>query len=212
MNLLFSHRGRPLFRQYINDSLIPILCRKGNLPSQDVRGPITSHRARATIASQLFNARQPMSLSDLQQWLGHASPTSTQHYVAVTPTKLARSFRDAGYFERNVRAIDVLIDRDAVRSKNDEPWRYYDLGHGLCSYDFFDQCPHRMACARCDFYLPKKSTQAQLLESKRNLLRVIQEIPLTENERAAVDGDLEALEQLQAKLKTMPPPHKPPEA
>jgi hypothetical protein len=29
------------------------------------------------------------------------------------------------------------------------------LGHGFCTYTFFEQCPHRMACARCDFY-PRK--------------------------------------------------------
>jgi hypothetical protein len=22
-----------------------------------------------------------------------------------------------------------------------------EVGHGLCSYTFFEQCPHRMACA-----------------------------------------------------------------
>ncbi len=25
-----------------------------------------------------------------------------------------------------------------------EPWRFYDLGHAYCTYDFFDQRPHRM--------------------------------------------------------------------
>src|SRR3712207_7516304 len=47
-------------------------------------------------------------------------------------------------------------------------WKHYDLGHGYCTYDFFDQCPHRMACARCDFYLPKDSAKAQMLEGKRS--------------------------------------------
>jgi hypothetical protein len=46
-----------------------------------------------------------------------------------------------------------------------EPWKFYDLGHGYCAYDFFEQCPHRMACAKCTFYMPKSSSQAQLLES-----------------------------------------------
>jgi integrase/recombinase XerD len=41
-------------------------------------------------------------------------------------------------------------------------WHYYDLGHGYCTYNCFEQCPHRMACARCDFYLPKASSRAQL--------------------------------------------------
>ena len=56
-----------------------------------------------------------------------------------------------GDFERNVRTIEVLIDRDAVASRaaaSGERWQYYDLGHGFCSYTFFEQCPHRMACAR----------------------------------------------------------------
>ena len=61
-----------------------------------------------------------------------------------------------------------------------EPWKFYDLGHGYCTYDFFEQCPHRMACAKCDFYMPKDSTAALLLEGKEHLLRLLQEIPLGE--------------------------------
>ena len=51
----------------------------------------------------------------------------------------------------------------------------------------FEQCPHRMACAKCSFYLPKGSTEAQLLEGKINLLKMRQEIPLQPAELAAVD-------------------------
>ena len=40
---------------------------------------LTSHRARSTIASQLANARDPMSLFELMEWLGHKSPQSTVH-------------------------------------------------------------------------------------------------------------------------------------
>lgn len=211
-HFLFCHRARPLRREYINLSLIPMLCRKANVPMEDARGPITSHRARATIASQLFNAREPMSLSELQAWLGHRSPATTQNYVALEPTKLAKAYADAGYFARNVRAIEVLIDQDAVKSAAaacGEPWRYYDLGHGLCSYEFFEQCPHRMACPRCDFYQPKDSSRGQLLEAKSNLLRLLQEVPLTEEERAAVDGDLIALDRLVVWLADQPTPSGP---
>jgi len=209
VHFLFCHRARPLRREYINLSLIPMLCRKANVPMEDARGPITSHRARATIASQLFNSREPMSLSELQAWLGHRSPATTQNYVTLEPTKLAKAYADAGYFARNVRAIEVLIDQDAVKSAAaacGEPWRYYDLGHGLCSYEFFEQCPHRMACPRCDFYKPKESSWGQLLEAKSNLLRLLQEVPLAEEERAAVDGDLAALERLAARLAGQPTP------
>jgi len=44
-----------------------------------------------------------------------------------------------------------------------------------------------MACARCDFYLPKPSGEAQLPEAKDGLQQMLVQIPLTEDERAAVD-------------------------
>jgi hypothetical protein len=96
------------------------------------------------------------------------------------------------------RAIEVLIDRDIVLNGTaaSAPWKYYDLGHGFCSYDFFDQCPHRMACAKCGFYIAKGSTRAQLLEGKANLQRMRQEIPLSDVEISAVEDGLEALGKL----------------
>ena len=117
----------------------------------------------------------------------------------------------AGYFQRNLRAIEVLIDQDALKQAvtDGEPWRYYDLGHGLCTYEFFEQCAHRMACARCDFYRPRQSSLAQLLDAKDNILRFVQQIPLTEDERAAVDGDLNAIDRLTQRLADRPTPSRP---
>jgi integrase len=207
VRFLFSYRARTIPRDYLNQRLIPLLCGKAGIPCCDARGPISSHRARSTIASQLFNARQPMSLSELQAWLGHRSPATTQHYVAFTPTRLARAYTEADYFKRNLRMMDVLIDQDAIKSgATDAPWRYYDLGHGLCSYEFFDQCPHRMACARCDFYIPKQSSRADLLTSKSGMVHMLQEMPLTDEERKAVDGDAAAIDQLLERLSDKPAP------
>jgi hypothetical protein len=209
VQFLFCYRGYRVGKTYINDTLIPMLCRKCGMAEHDARGDITSHRARSTIATQLFNAREPLSLFELQEWLGHRSPASTQHYAKITPTKLAKSYEKAGYFGRNVRTIEVLIDQDVVKSGAaavGEPWRFYDLGHGYCLYEFFDQCPHRMACAKCAFYRPKGSTQAQLLEGKANLLYMLQEIPLSDEERAAVEDGIEAMEKLCQQLADVPTP------
>ena len=107
--MLLAYRGAQVGEKYINRVLIPLLCRKAGLPREDVRGSITGHRARATIASQLYNAKDPMGFFDLQAWLGHSSPQSTQHYVQVTPTRLAKAYTDAGYFARNVRASEVVL-------------------------------------------------------------------------------------------------------
>lgn len=185
-----------------------MLCRKAGVPGEDARGAITSHRARSTIASQLYNAREPLDLSELQAWLGHRSPASTRHYTKISPTRLAKSYEDAGYFARNLRAVEVLIDQDAVRNgpAAGEAWKHYDLGHGYCSYDFFDQCRHRMACAKCSFYIPKESSRAQILEGKANLLRLRQEIPLNDDELRAVDDGIAAHDALVEKLADVPAP------
>ncbi len=179
------------------------------MPTADARGNITSHRARSTIASQLYNAKEPMTLFELQAWLNHRSPETTQHYAKITPNTLAKAYHDAGYFARNVRTIEVLLDCDAVTSgaaATGAPWQHYDLGHGWCTYTFFEQCPHRMACARCDFYTPKGSAKAQLLEANDNLQRILASVPLTDDERAAVDDNQTALNALLGRLTDIPTP------
>lgn len=184
-----------------------MLCRKAGVLAADVRGNITSHRARSTIASQLYNAKEPMTLLELQAWLGHRSPQSTQYYAKITPNTLSKAYSEAGYFERNVRTIEVLVDRDAITTgaaAGGEPWQYFGLGHGWCTYTFFEQCQHRMACARCDFYTPKGSSKGQLLEAKENLQKMLAAIPLTDDERAAVDDGKAALDQLLERLTDVP--------
>lgn len=209
VHFLFSFRGKSLSSGYINKRLIPILRQKANVPESDARGVITSHRGRATIANQLFNAKEPVSLFELQEWLGHKSPTSTQYYAKVSPTKLAKKFNDAGYFERNIRTIEVLIDRDAVVSgaaARGEPWQYFDLGHGWCTHDYFVDCPHRMACPKCPFYVPKESSRGQFIEGEGNLQKMSQHIPMTEDERVAVEEGMDMFKNLCDRLANVPTP------
>ena len=66
-----------------------------------------------------------------------------------------------------------------------------------------------MACARCDFYTPKDSSKALLLEAKDNLQRMLTSIALTDDERAAVDDGQAALDQLLARLTDTPTPSSP---
>ncbi|MFK4041806.1 hypothetical protein ACI2LC_38900 [Nonomuraea wenchangensis] len=63
-----------------------------------------------------------------------------------------------------------------------------------------------MACAKCDFYTPKDSSKALLLEAKTNLQRMITAIPLTDDERAAVDDGQAALDKLLGQLADIPTP------
>ncbi len=71
VHFLFSCRGHRIGKTYLNHSIIPLLCHKSGIPLEDSRGKITSHRARATIASMLYNAKEPLDVFQIQKYLGH---------------------------------------------------------------------------------------------------------------------------------------------
>ncbi len=124
--------------------------------------------------------------------------------------RLTAAYRKADYFARNVRTIQVLIDRETILSgaaaDGEQPWKYYDLGEGYCTYDFFAKCPHRLACARCPFYLPKQSSAGQLLAVKDGVEQMLERLTLTDDERAALEGDRDALTVLANRLANVPTP------
>ena len=209
VDYLFVHRKQPLSQTFINRVLIPLLCRKMEIPESDSIGRITCSRARITIATQLANGKHPMSLIELQAWLGHKTMESTQHYIQTDLSKRIATFRKAEYFKNNLRRVQVLLDRDAVQSgaaTEGEPFLYYDLGHGYCTYDFFDQCPHRMACVRCSYYRPLEQMRQHWKEARTNLEYYLEEIPLTEAEQHVIEGDLEAVNELYEALANVPTP------
>lgn len=122
----------------------------------------------------------------------------------------AVSLRGADYFARNVRTIQVLIDRESIltgaAAGGEQPWKYYDLGEGYCSYDFLAKCPHRLACARCPFYVPKKSSRGQLLAVRDGIDQMLEQLDLTDDEREALEGDREAVASLAERLTDTPTP------
>jgi hypothetical protein len=207
---LFCVRGAQIGRAYLNETVLPALCRKAGIPETDSRGALTSHRARSTVATQLLNAPEPLSLADLREWLGHKHFSSTRHYAAILQRRLTAAYRKADYFARNVRTIQVLIDRESILSGaatgGEQPWKYYDLGDGYCTYDFFAKCQHRLACARCPFYLPKESSAGRLLEVKDGVDQMLERLTLTDDERAALEGDRDALAALAERLANVPTP------
>jgi hypothetical protein len=105
VDLLFAYRARRVAKTYINEAITPTRCAKASADRGCPR-QITSDRARTTIASQLDNAKEPMTLLELQAWLGHRSPRTTQYHAKITPVTLAKAYNDGGYFSRNVRTIE----------------------------------------------------------------------------------------------------------
>ncbi|WP_324680730.1 tyrosine-type recombinase/integrase [Hymenobacter sp. GOD-10R] len=96
-HFLFQWRGGNLGPTYINARLIPALCRKAGIDTSDRHGPITSHRARATIATQMYLSGE-MGLLDLQKWFAHKSLRTTLYYLDVPDDKLLQAFMKAnGY-------------------------------------------------------------------------------------------------------------------
>ena len=150
-----------------------------------------------------------MTLFELQAWLGHRSPSATQHYAQIAPTTAGEGIQRRRLLRTQRAHHRGARDRDAVTSgaaASGQPWQYYDLGHGYCTYSFFEQCLHLMACARCDFYTPKDTSKAQLLEAKENLQRMLTSVPLTDEEQAAVDDGQAALDTRLERLIDVPTP------
>ncbi|WP_307672391.1 hypothetical protein [Streptomyces sp. V4I2] len=152
----------------------------------DSHGALTSHRARATIATQLLNAREPLTVNGLQQWLGHKHPASTRYYAEILRRTLTAAYKKADYFARNVRTIQP--------------------GRGLLQLRLLAKCPHRPACARCPFYVPKQSARGQLLAVKDGIDQMLEQLDLTDDERDAREGDREAVTALAERLADTPTP------
>jgi len=206
---LFSLREQRMGKRYINHVLIPLLAAKANVPPLDQRGRVTSHRARATIATFLGNCENPMSLWQLMRWLGHRTEATTRSYVDADITKVAVKIAEGSFLQQNLASIPVLIDNDAVTSgaaSSGQPWKFFDLGHGYCTLPEWAACRHRMACAKCDFYQPKHSAKMQLLEANGNLTRMLELVALGEEERTLVEQGMALNQSLLSRLADEPTP------
>jgi len=205
VNFLFSFRGIRIAPEYVNGHLIPLLCAKANIPLRDAVGKITAHRARATIASALYNAPEGLGIGELGQWLGHKDLRSTQYYAKLHPTRLAKSIARAN---KNSRLIQVMVDPTAAAKG--EPAIFYYLGDGAyCANPAWASCPHRMACLKCPMYVAKET--AQLIEARDGILRLMQEVPLTDEEKSVAEGDVTALDRYIEKRKHVQTPQIPSE-
>src|SRR6266699_2028169 len=200
VDFLFCYRGHRIARNYLNTTLIPVLCKRAGLPRADERGNITSHRARATLATLLYNAPEGLSLFELMKWLGHVNPATTQHYTRIKPTKLAAAYSKA---DRNSRLIEALVETKA--DAEGKVKIYYVLGdHGWCSNADWSSCLYRMACIKCPFFVPKE--QAQLIEARTTMKRFLEVVNLTPEEVTAVQEDLCKLDETIERSKDQPRP------
>ncbi|HEX8656650.1 MAG TPA: hypothetical protein VF690_03915 [Hymenobacter sp.] len=205
VNFLFVWRGKQVGRWYLNNVIIPMLCRKAGIPIEDAFGKITTHRARHTLAYQLGNAAMPMSDSDLQDWFGHFSPASLGWYATINERKLQEVYATANHVSVDKRQLEQLKNPTTVSgdlATAGESGPSVDLGHGFCTYDFFAQCSQRTSCATCAFYKPKESLYSQLHEAKSQLQRMLHSLPLSKEARQAVEDGIALNETLVAIMRS----------
>jgi hypothetical protein len=63
-----------------------------------------------------------------------------------------------------------------------------------------------MACARCPFYAPKQTMADLMVEGKANLVRMLEVIKLTDDERLLVEEGVDLHQALIDKLHDVPTP------
>lgn len=96
---------------FLNASLIPVLCRHAGLPEHDALGAITGHRARSTIATML--RKNGVSLEDISQFLGHANPEMVKAYARTDPFRFGRDMLKANDL---MRIVEGIIDTRAAKA------------------------------------------------------------------------------------------------
>ena len=180
-----STRARPLGERYLNRMLIPWLCKKAGVPREDAPwpgSPATAGDPRLHPSSITRNSLFHCS-SYRRGWdIGRRTPRSTT--PKSRPRNYPRPTTRPVTSERNL-PLDQRTHRSGRRPETPAGRQRLEVlrtwAMATAPTDFFDQCQHRMACAKCSFYTPKSSTAALLLwKVKTNLLRMRQEIPLLE--------------------------------
>ncbi|GHO57772.1 tyrosine-type recombinase/integrase [Ktedonobacter robiniae] len=100
VDYLFCYKNARVGRSFLNQSLIPILCAKAGVDTEDAKGRITGHRGRSSCLTLLRN--KGVSLDDLAEYAGHADSRTIRRYARQDPILLHRVVRDADDVSRIV--------------------------------------------------------------------------------------------------------------
>ncbi len=203
-DLLFCHRGKPLGDQFLNEHLIPLLCKAaGNIPSTDAKGRFTGHRGRSTRITLL--RRCGMDLDDLAEYAGHKNTATIRHYARTDPLQLHRKIAKADALSH---IIEGLIDVEAAAAG--QPSVRWFLGYdadGLpqfCGLPAHQTCPHRMDCPHCGLFIGGE--KAKLLSESDHVQPIWAEIPMTQPQQLLCEGQKEAASRELERLKDVSTP------
>ncbi len=179
---LFMTRNLLMGEKFLNESIIPLLCKVAGLvdedgiPLRDAVGKITSHRARATLATWLRS--NGLSLTHIAKLLGHTDLKTLPWYLREDKYQFARAVRKHNPLNRVVTAI---LDTEAIKRGTGEPVVFYYLGYGddgrphLCASPDYSTCIHQMQCRKCEMFVDAE--QAEVIERRPGALIIEVHIP-----------------------------------
>ena len=207
VDYLFCYKDHRVGAKFINNSLIPTLCKKAGVDLKDTIGRITGHRARSTRLTLL--RLKGVSLEDLAEYAGHAdTKTLKKHYVRHHPHQFHRIIRDADDVSR---IIEGVIDVQAA-ARGLPALRWF-IGYDAdgepqyCANQVYHTCPHRLDCIRCGMFIGGE--KAKLLHEGEQTLPITSKVPMTPVEKCLVEGDEKGMGACQAALKQVPAPKAP---
>ena len=114
VDMLFV-RAHPVGKTYMNRTIIP---RYAPRPGPGRRRPRQHHQPPVALHHRQ-PALQRQGADDPVRAAGLARARNRRHHPALREdhlSTLARAYTEAGYFARNIRTIEILLDREAVTS------------------------------------------------------------------------------------------------
>jgi len=186
VDFLFCYRERHTGVPFINNSVIPVLCKRAGVSIEDAKGKITGHRGRSTRLTLL--QRNGVSLDDLAEYAGHADTRTIRRYVRHNPLQLHRTIQAADDVSR---IIEGVIDMQAAAQGL--PALRWFIGYDangdpmFCGNQSYITCPHRLDCSRCGMFIGGE--HAKLLQEGEQTLPVTSQVPMTPLEKCVVTGD-----------------------
>ena len=112
VDMLLAYRGAPVGQQVHQPCPRPLVVPQGRRPPRGRAWRDHEPSGPGTIATQLYNAKDPMSLFELQAWLGHSSP---QLHPALRPDHTDHA--DEGLHRRWLLRPQRPHDRGAARPR-----------------------------------------------------------------------------------------------
>jgi hypothetical protein len=201
---LFQYRNDLMGVKFLNESVIPLLCKLAGVSQMDVVGRITSHRARATTATWMH--KMGMAAADIGKLLGHTDPLrSLPWYLREDKHRLGRAYRKANPLERYVAAI---LDTNAHARQ--EPCVFYYLSDGpdgrprMCGNPHFSRCIHQLQCIECEAFIDHE--QAEAIEKREGAIVISVPIPLPPQMVAELNEQDEGGSHGKLELEALPPP------